>query len=213
MTDPFETISASTIERYSKRFRRLGQDVRTLGWGNVEQQRIRFAQLFRVLDLEGRSILDIGCGFGDLKDFCDEMRCSPARYIGWDINSDLIKAAKKRHQDAELRVYDLLNASEIQPEAEIGVMLGLLNFNLKGAFDNVEYSKHMLRQAFEAVTESLVVDFLSTQMTPDYPREDFVFYHDPTEMLAFALELTPNVKLIHDYPPIPQKEFMLVLSK
>ena len=60
---------------------------------------------------------------------------------------------------------------------------------------------------------TLVVDFLSTSLTPDYPKEDAVFYHDPEKMLSFALGLTPNVTLIHDYPPIPQKEFMLVLHR
>ena len=70
----------------------------------------------------------------------------------------------------------------------------------------------MIKKAFSAVSETLVVDFLSLYRIPDYPKEDFVFYHDPSEMLAFALELTPNVRLIHDYEAIPQKEFTLVLE-
>lgn len=43
--------------------------------------------------------------------------------------------------------------------------------------------------------------------------EDFVFYHDPAEMLNYALTVTPDVTLHHNYLPIPQKEFMLVLYK
>jgi hypothetical protein len=70
----------------------------------------------------------------------------------------------------------------------------------------------MIQKAFSSVSETLVVDFLSLYRTPDYPEEDFVFYHDPSAMLTFALSLTPNVRLIHDYAPIPQKEFMLVLE-
>jgi len=213
MSDTFETISASTIQRYSERFKSLGDDVRTLGWGSVEQQRIRFAQLFRAVDIPGHSLLDIGCGFGDLKGFCEETGRPPKTYIGWDLNADLINAARSRHPSTQFRVFDLLTAPQVEPTAQIGVMLGLLNFNLKGRHDNVDYSKRMIHKAFQVVTEALVVDFLSTCKTPDYPEEDFVFYHDPGEMLAFALELTPNVTALHDYPPIPQKEFMLVLSK
>jgi len=63
------------------------------------------------------------------------------------------------------------------------------------------------------VRELLVVDFLSLQYAPNYPKEDFVFYHDPLKMLEFAFELTPNVLLKHNYAPIPQREFMLYLYK
>ena len=213
MNNPLDNISAAAIERYSSRFLSLGEDVRTLGWGSMEQQRNRFSQLTRVVDLHGRSVLDIGCGFGDLKGFCDEMELALLRYIGWDINGDLIKVAKARYSNAELKVFDLLNTSGVAAIAQIGVMLGLLNFNLRDTYDNVEYSKRMISNAFEAVTECLVVDFLSIYRTLDYPSEDFVFYHDPSEMLAFALTLTPNVSLHHDYMPIPQKEFLLVLRK
>ena len=66
---------------------------------------------------------------------------------------------------------------------------------------------------FSHIDETLIVDFLSTNLTSDYPKEDFVFYHDPQEILEFALTLTDNVKLVHDYLPIPQKEFILILSK
>ena len=92
-------------------------------------------------------------------------------------------------------------------------MLGLLNFNLSGTCGNVDYSMMMIEKAFSCVKETLVVDFLSSHTDPNYEKEDFVFYHNPEEMLKFTLELTPNVSLFHDYPPIPQKEFMLILNK
>ena len=92
-------------------------------------------------------------------------------------------------------------------------MLGVLNFNLKDKANNLEYSKLAITNAFSHVDETLIVDFLSSKLTSEYPKEDFVFYHNPIDMLEFALTLTDNVKLIHNYMPIPQKEFMLILSK
>jgi SAM-dependent methyltransferase len=213
MTDPLETISASTIKRYSDRLHTLGTDVRTLGWGSEYQQRLRFAQVLRSTLVAGRSVLDIGCGFGDLKTFLDEMDSGIERYTGWDINAELIQAAAARHTESEFQVVDLLSCQAVKPTAEVGIMLGLLNFNLKDTYDNVEYSKRMIDRALQAVTETLVVDFLSSHKAPDYPSEDFVFYHDPTEMLSFALTKSSDVALLHDYAPIPQKEFMLILRK
>lgn len=212
MADQLQVIAKSTIKRYSDRYNNLGRHVHTLGWGSEEQQLCRFSQVFRATTLDGKRVLDIGCGFGDFFTSCVDANYKLAHYTGWDINPDLISEARAQHSEATFEVMNLAERSVLPPVAEIGVMLGVLNLNFQGDYDNLEFSKMMIKKAFSAVSESLVVDFLSTCHTPDYPKEDFVFYHNPAEILTFALELTPNVRLLHDYAPIPQKEFMLVLE-
>ena len=212
MIDQLHVIARSTIERYSERYKNLGRHVHTLGWGSEEQQRYRFSQVFSAAVLDGKHVLDIGCGFGDFFTSCIDADYKLGHYTGWDINPDLISEAKKQHPESTFAVVNLAEQEEMSAVAEVGVMLGVLNLNFKDDYDNLKFSKMMIEKAFSAVSESLVVDFLSIYRTADYPEEDFVFYHDPAEMLAFALELTPNVRLLHDYAPIPQKEFMLVLE-
>ena len=213
-------ISLNTIKRYSDRFYKLGKDVKTLGWGSTEQQEYRFSQtLLNGIEFNEKSILDIGCGFGDYLHFL--MRNFNQKeilgsYSGYDINPDLIQEAKKNVPgglEVNFEVVDILKNKSTVPIANIGVMLGVLNFNLKDQADNLAYSKQVIANAFSHIDETLIVDFLSTNLTSDYPKEDFVFYHDPQEILEFALTLTDNVKLVHDYLPIPQKEFILILSK
>ena len=211
MSTVLENITQSTVARYSERFNKLGKDVRTLGWGTKEQQYYRFEQVMLTTNLKNKNILDIGCGFGDFLSNCINLKCPLNNYTGWDINPDLIAEARRQHPSYNFSVQNIAEQKKLIPIAEIGVMLGVLNFNLKEKYDNLTYSKMMIQKAFACISETLIVDFLSIYRTPDYPKEDFVFYHDPAEMLAFALQLTPNVKLIHDYVAIPQKEFMLVL--
>ena len=212
MNNELIAIARSTVARYSERYKKLGRHVHTLGWGSEEQQRHRFAQVFRATALEEKSVLDIGCGFGDFLSSCEGARCRLGHYTGWDINPDLIAEAQQQHPRSTFAVLNLAEQKELEPVAEVGVMLGVLNLNFKDDYDNLSFSKMMIKKAFSAVSETLIVDFLSLYCIPDYPKEDFVFYHDPCEMLAFVLELTPNVRLIHDYEAIPQKEFMLVLE-
>jgi SAM-dependent methyltransferase len=212
MNDELLAIAKSTVARYSDRYKKLGRHVHTLGWGSEEQQHYRFNQVLRATTLHEKSILDIGCGFGDFLSSCLDAGYKPQHYTGWDINPDLIAEAKQQHPSSNFVVLNLADQEKLEPVAEIGVMLGVLNLNFKEAYDNMAFSKIMIEKAFSAVSETLVVDFLSLYRTSSYPEEDFVFYHDPAEMLAFALELTPNVRLLHDYSPIPQKEFMLVLE-
>lgn len=218
MINPIEEISKSMIERYSNRYNQMGYDVKTLGWGSKEQQEYRFRQAINSINFnQSKSILDIGCGFGDLFALLLADKKPINKFIGWDINPDLIGEANKIWKSAEITnefsVVNLANHVCEKPLADIGFMFGVLNLNLKDNFDNYAYSKLFIEHAFSAVKEVLVVDFLSTHRTPNYPKEDFVFYHDPIKMFEFAFTLTPNVVLKHNYAPIPQKEFMLFLYK
>lgn len=204
-------ISSKTVDRYTKRYRELGYNVKTLGWGSLHQQEYRFKQTLTA-DMSYKSVIDIGCGFGDYYSFLKQYNIDINSYTGIDINSDLITQASDLHPDADFHTANLLETN-ISFSADIGVMLGVLNFNLKDSFDNYEYSKKFISKAFEMVNEVLIVDFLSTHLDRSYPKEDLVFYHDPSMMLEFALTLSNNVILKHDYKAIPQKEFMLFIYK
>ncbi|MDI7207042.1 hypothetical protein QMN03_09025 [Leptospira santarosai] len=92
-------------------------------------------------------------------------------------------------------------------------MFGVLNLNLKNKMDNFEYSKLFISKVFEIVRESLIFDFISTETVESYPKEDFIYYHDPVGLLKYILSLSSNVSLKHDYLPILQKEGMIILSK
>ena len=210
-------ISKNMIERYSKRYREMGYNIRTLGWGSEEQQHYRFSQTLQTgLVFDDKNILDIGCGFGDYADFLSRNNIKYSSYHGVDINPDLIKEAKTRHEsnaDVDFSVLDLTESNKELPSADIGVMLGLLNLNLDGVMDNYEYSFNMIKNAYACVNEALLVDFISARRDPGYAKEDFIFYHDPSAVLEFAFSLSDNVLIKHDYLPIPQKEFMLVIYK
>lgn len=220
-TSPDTKMSAlhdATRRRYSERYGKLGVHIRTLGWGSEEQQKYRFARtLEQDIDWDGKTVLDIGCGFGDYYDFLCAQEVPFSRYVGWDINPDFVREAGQRHGNDPRAMFEVRNVFEQQPPEgqtyDIGVMLGVLNFHWKEAYDNVKYTHSALRTAFNIVRKALIVDFLSEHTTETYPREDFVFYHQPGDMLNFALSLTPDVTLKHNYAPIPQKEFMLYMYK
>ena len=213
MSSRYSSITKMSIARYSARFASLGEDVKSLGWGSVEQQTYRFSRALNIIDGREKTFLDIGCGFGDMLGYAKDIGYPIKKYTGWDINEEFINVARSRYPNETFEVVDL-SAENYRHDhmAQIGSMLGVLNFNLGEVSRNIEYSKFMIKTAFGLVSETLVVDFLSSYTTPSYEPESFVFYHKPEEMLQYALELSPNVELIHSYQPIPQKEFMLVLS-
>ena len=213
--DVFSRIKTQTIERYSTRFSELGFDVRSLGWGSADQQIARFQNLTNELDLSGKSILDIGCGFGDLFTYIESKSIPIRGYIGWDINVEFIKVALCTHRatTAKFAVFDMLNDEPKAAEADVGVMLGLLNYNYGNPEINLAFTKQMILNAFKKVNHCLFVDFISTYRDSTYPYEDFIYYQDPSSVLKIGLSMTSNLRLLHDYTPIPQKEFSLILYK
>jgi SAM-dependent methyltransferase len=205
-------VERAAIERYSQRLRQFGEDPRTLGWDTRAHQWTRFAAAASLADLSGRDVLDIGCGLGDFRMFLDERGVEPASYTGVDINEDLLAVARRRFPDSRFERRNVVLEPFQGPVSDVVVMLGLVNFRLQ-TVDNYEYAGRAIDAGFAACREALVIDMLSDRVTPDYAREDFVFYFDPARMLALALDRTPWVQVDHAYPPLPQREFMLVLRK
>lgn len=214
MEEPFAEVSQAAINRYSERHQRHGYCAQTLGWGSREQQFYRFDQVLRAIDLQDRSILDIGCGFGDFYGYALDQRASFANYTGWDLNADLINEARTRFPNAHFDTVNVSARDEQAPAvAQVGIMLGLLNFNLGSTAKNWNFTKHLMRCAFSSVSDAVVIDFLSVYRTADYSKEETVFYHDPSLVIDEAMTLTSNIRVYHDYLPNPQKEFIVVLEK
>lgn len=212
LAEAVREIEREAVERYSRRLREFGEDPRTLGWDTRAHQWTRFGAAAAIADLAGRAVLDIGCGLGDFRLFLDERGIVPASYLGADINEDLLTVARRRFPGDRFERRNVILEPYAAPVSDVAVMLGLVNFRLH-TLDNYEYAAHAIDAAFSACREALIVDMLSDRLTPEYPREDLVFYFDPARMLALALDRTPWVQVHHAYPALPQREFMLVLRK
>lgn len=209
-------LKKKTNERYSTRYKNSKNKIKALGWGSLEDQHYRFKQILNLLPKNLESLIDIGCGFGDFYEFVSKSKSKINKYIGWDINEDFIKYAKKKYKsekNAKFYTKDILDIKSQKPVAKHAILIGTLNFNWKSSYDNLELNKSFIKKAFSIIDESLIVDFLSIYRFKRYPAEDGVFYNDPSRILKFCLSITNNVQLIHDYDPIPQKEFMVLLKK
>ena len=57
---------SAAIDYYGPRLQRYGPTAEAVGWNNREKQELRFRVLCEIASLNGRSVLDVGCGLGDL---------------------------------------------------------------------------------------------------------------------------------------------------
>ncbi len=207
----YEQLQNNVLERYQTRFYREGETPKTLGWGCREDQLERFRAICENNSLNGKTILDLGCGFADFYGYLLEtgVECN---YIGTDIIPEFIELCREKYKGGTFIHANILLERDKIPETDIVVTTGTLNLKLN-LIDNLVYTENFMKEAFAKAKEAFVVDFLSSHLTKDYPKEDFVFYHDPKDILDIAFKLTDDIKLLHNYRAIPQKEFMLIMYK
>ena len=71
------------------------ENFKKVGWGSLESQTLRFKILTEIGLINKKSILDVGCGVGDLYGWLLKNNYTLA-YEGLDINPNLIESAKKK---------------------------------------------------------------------------------------------------------------------
>ena len=84
------------VLRYSERYQQFGVNPKTLGWDSNSNQNVRFLNAINSVNVNSKSILDVGCGFSDFYSFLQSYygKTSDFEYYGVDINPKLIAECK-----------------------------------------------------------------------------------------------------------------------
>jgi 2-polyprenyl-3-methyl-5-hydroxy-6-metoxy-1,4-benzoquinol methylase len=146
-------------QRYRERLERYGANIRALASGVPERRAIRFDVLAAIGDLNGCSVLDLGCGLADFYEYlCRKGLC--LKYTGYDISPDLIHLASVRFPDAAFEVRDI-QQDGIPSEFDYIVSSQVFNARLQRE-DNFEMAKDVLRRMFAKARKGVVCDFLTS---------------------------------------------------
>ncbi len=191
-----------TVARYRERLARHGFGPQALGWDKGNQG-VRFAAVLRGLGSAFESLLDVGCGLGDL---LGQLRGIgwKGRYLGLDVVPEFLEEARRRFasEGAEFRPLEL--GSEGLGEAfDVAVAIGI--FNHRTHQDPWRHLEGTLGAMWEHTRKAVVVDFLSA--TAEERKPDLCYW-EAGEVLRLGLRLSKRASLEHDYMPF---EFLLRL--
>ena len=182
---------------YNNRYKQQGDDISSVGWRDKSSQWLRFDMLFRGYDPRGKTILDVGCGFGDLYGFILEKFGSNFQYIGIDISSELIQKAEKKYSANNAKFYqcDVFSLKEhTQVSIDYSVESGMLSFKIA---DNNIYAQQVMDAMFALSSMGISLNFLTDQV--DYQLEKN-HHFSIQNVLCWGSKLSKNFVLYHDYP-------------
>ena len=180
------------IESYNVSLEKYGYDPRSLQWSK-DRQSIRFGVLSEIGNLINCSILDVGCGFGDLYGFLIKKGLN-IKYTGYDINPNLIKVARGIYPDIHFEVKDI-EEEDIDERFDWVFASGVFN---KKISDSKLWMQNMLIEMFKLSNKGVATDFISSYV--DF-EDKGSYYVRPEEIFSFSKTLSRRVVLRHDYMP------------
>jgi len=192
------------IDRYNKRYELYGISEKALGWGEKGRGKLRFEILLSQWSFEGQSVLDFGCGFGDLFEYMVGTGRKCNQYTGVDINSTFIDIAQKKFKtDAQFLVQNMLE-DHSGLSVDFVLSSGVFNHKLK---DNIGFIEDCF-EVFNTVSQKgFAVNFLSDKV--DF-KHDYTYHADPAEIVKLAYRYSNNIVLRNDYMPY---EFTIFINK
>jgi SAM-dependent methyltransferase len=195
---------AETSRWYEDKVRRFGYDHRGLGFRSRSSQERRFEALLALGDFDGRRLLDVGCGFGDLLEFLHARGQRPD-YTGIDLCEPMVARCRERFGPGEAR-FEVGDVLAYEPDApyDYVVASGIFGLDAAGTRERIGPT---LERMLGWAREGIAANFLSGHAP--VPVQDRV-YMDASEVLALGLALAPAARLDHSYLP---NDFTLHLYK
>lgn len=152
----------------------------------------RYQKLLEIADLDGASVLDVGCGLGEMVPVLRD-RYPSARYHGVDLVPETIVRARELHPAITFEVADV--AGPIASGRYDYVLMSAL-FN-NATDDPTGYLESTVTRAWQIAERGLGFNFLPIHVNFVEPT---MAYHDPARVLDFCLRhCSRSVRLEHHY--------------
>ncbi|MDQ6979182.1 MAG: methyltransferase domain-containing protein, partial [Mariprofundaceae bacterium] len=173
------------IERHQHSFAQYGYAPDALFWRSRGMQKRRFQTLADIGIQSGDSVLDVGCGFGDLFSFLSGT-ARTVDYTGIDLSPDILQQAIAMHPDLALYQGDIFDRDWSAAPFDWVLLSGTLNWDLH---DDGLYARHVITKMFELCRHGVALNMLDARHIDRKHLGDLRAY-DPHDMLQFCQSLS-----------------------
>ena len=191
----------SRVLAYYREFLDHDEDARKVSWRARYDQELRFEQLLEVVDdsLTGYSLLDLGCGLGDLRRYLAQTGREGVEYVGVDIVPEMIEAARARDPEGEYVCCDVLREDPAPGRRfDVVVCSGALTVRVP---DHALFVRSMIRRMTELADKAVAVNLLSDRyfrVMPAARHDPDLYYADAAALYRECRDLARWVVLRED---------------
>ncbi len=179
-------------------------DYKVLDWESEDAQYKRFEIFVKNCAIEGKTILDVGSGLGNLAEYIDNKNIK-LKFVGVDIMPEMTKRAlekKFNNIEASFLSGDIFNDNSLLENYSFDYIYssGIFNLNLK---NNKEFLASSLKYFFAVASEGVFFNLLDASCEKLYGEK--YFYCDKSDiktMLKSILDETGkkySIKIIDGY--------------
>jgi len=190
-----EKVKKIVVKHYENCLMDNTDSAQKVGWKDKKSQYLRFKILTDIDDLNGKSILDVGCGLGEFYKYLIESNIN-ALYHGIDLSKKFVEKASSLYPDVSFEQADIL--TNYDKKFDYVISSGI--FNVKKDLSKSYFSKYIretIKKMYELCIKGIVFNIMTNYV--DFMADD-LYYSDPCRMFKFCKKLSRYVVLRHDYP-------------
>ncbi|MEM7300511.1 MAG: class I SAM-dependent methyltransferase [Pseudomonadota bacterium] len=188
-------------EQLGKHYDRLveqhGLSSQSAQWADKESHWKRLSVLCEISqDLPKSSVLDVGCGVGELLQYLVSEADFKGSYTGLDVSRKAVEAARLRHPDDRFECQDISETHSVGPHDYV-VLCGIFNNRMGDEEEARAYLRSLLKASVRLARKGVAFNLISTYV--DY-RDPDLNYFSPEAVLEFVKnEITDRFTLRNDY--------------
>ena len=185
-------------KHYEPRIEKYTETSKVLDWESTDAQFKRFTAMIDNIKLQGKSILDIGCGCGDLYGLLKELD-TDIDYTGVDILEKMVERAAREYSGARF-----VHADIFSPGFKAVPVLGREGFDItftSGIFNlNAGNNEKFLKAAVPVIAGLSAEAFVFNLLDPASPdRDDSYFYYEPEAAIRLSEPFSSEIQLVKGY--------------
>lgn len=169
-------------------------------WIDDSRQTVRFAKFMESFNFSGKTVFDVGCGYGDFYFYLLEHGISVKEYAGVDLLKEHCDEAKTRLPYGTNIFYgDFLDCEP--KKHDVFILSGTLNFYNDGWLD---FASNVIEKMWFFATEAILFNMRSSFDARNYE------HIRPSFWCVYAEQKTNNFLISHSYL---ENDFTIVMRK
>lgn len=177
-----------------------GDSVHTVSYQSRSTQYVRFNVLLQNTipnKTNKLTLLDLGCGTGDMYDYLRQNNFTNVVYTGIDIVPEMIAAAQKNYPQGNFLVKNFVE--EELGQYDIICASGSLNIIFDKRTNHLEYIKTVIKKMYDNSRLACAFNLLNQDSEWMYEQDLRFYYADKNEILKYCRTFCADAKLSDDY--------------